>query len=135
MAQVAMKARMVNGIAAGQNVAVYRIGSGDNARYIAAANVPRGKHSEEILDAYIDDPRNGISWEDVTAIYSERAPCTADPHYCAIGIARYTKAQHDITFSLNPDGVRTGGANAAAIGKAMGDYSSPLHLPDFEWVN
>jgi hypothetical protein len=135
LAQISMHARMVNGVRAGRNVAVYRIGSGTNTRYLAASSEGvDGRHSEEVLDDYID--QNGISWDDVTGVYSERAPCTTDPHYCAIGLNRYRNAQGDIYYSLNPDGVRNGASNAAAIGRAMGDYTGPpSDLPGWVWVN
>jgi hypothetical protein len=87
-----------------------------------------------VLDDYID--ANGISLDDVTAVYSERAPCTTDPHYCAIGLTRYKNAQNDIYFSLNPDTVRNGADNAGKIARAMGDYTGPpANLPGFVWVN
>jgi hypothetical protein len=132
LAQISMAARMENGVAAGQNVAVYRIGSGADARYLAAANVPKGKHSEEVLDAYLN--KNGISPDDVTGIYSERQPCTDLKHMCAVRVGRYKNAANDIGWSLNPDGPGWSGFNKAKIREAMDGYSPASGLPTFEWI-
>ncbi|WP_407700254.1 nucleic acid/nucleotide deaminase domain-containing protein [Streptomyces beihaiensis] len=126
-----MNARMVNRVKPGQNVAVYRIGSGGDSRFLAAANDPGGLHSEEILDNYLD--ANGISPDDVTEIYSERVPCTTDPHNCSARMGRYGNA--DISWTLNPDGINNGAKNAGAIARAMGSYrGAPPGLPGFEWI-
>ncbi|MBR7837452.1 hypothetical protein KDL01_29505 [Actinospica durhamensis] len=135
ISQVSMSARMANGVKPTQNVAVYRVGEGDGARYLAAANDPGGLHSEEILNNFIKDPANGISPDDVTGVYSERVPCMTDPHNCASSLSQYGNAQDDISWSLNPDGIRNGAKNAGAIARAMGSYSGPPDgLPDFEWI-
>ncbi|MCZ0986318.1 polymorphic toxin-type HINT domain-containing protein [Streptomyces diastatochromogenes] len=130
-AQIAMKARMENGIAAGRNVAVYRIGSGDDARYIAAANEDN-LHSERVLDAYID--KQGIPLDDVTAIYSERQPCSSRPNLCGARIGRYKSARNDIEWSLNPDGPGYTGYNKARVREAMDGYSPNSSVPDYDWI-
>ncbi|MFE2064035.1 nucleic acid/nucleotide deaminase domain-containing protein [Streptomyces sp. NPDC059467] len=129
--QVAMNARMVNRVKPGQNVAVYRIGSGEDSRFLAAANDPGGLHSEEILDNYLD--ASGISPDDVTEIYSERVPCSTDPHNCSARMGRYGNA--DVSWTLNPDGINNGAKNAGAIARVMGSYRGvPPGLPEFEWI-
>ncbi|MFE7328158.1 polymorphic toxin-type HINT domain-containing protein [Streptomyces sp. NPDC057565] len=130
-AQVSMQARMDNGIAAARNVAVYRIGSGDNARYLAAAN-EGSRHSERVLDAYID--KAGISPGDVTGIYSERQPCSSIPNLCGARIGRYKNAADDISWSLNPDGPGYTGFNKARIRDAMDDFVSNPAASAYEWI-
>lgn len=127
--------RMAKGLKPNQNVAVYRIGNGPGARYLAAANDPGGLHSEEILNDYIKNPANGIDPEDVTGVYSERVPCTTSPHNCAATLSQYPNAKSDLSWSLDPDGIRNGAKNAGALSRVMGAYPGPADgLPNFGWV-
>ncbi|WP_369228302.1 nucleic acid/nucleotide deaminase domain-containing protein [Streptomyces sp. R39] len=122
---------MVNRVKPGRNVAVYRIGSGEDSRFLVAANDPGGLHSKEILDNYLD--ASGISPDDVTEIYSERVPCSTDPHNCSARMGRYGNA--DVSWTLNPDGINNGAKNAGAIARGMGSYrGAPPGLPEFEWI-
>ncbi|MFI6359414.1 nucleic acid/nucleotide deaminase domain-containing protein [Streptomyces sp. NPDC050743] len=105
--------------------------TGDNARYIAAANQGNA-HSERILDAHID--QQGISPEDVTVIYLERQPCSSLPNLCGARIGPYTSVRDDIQWSLNPDGPGYTGYNKAHIREAMDGYSPDPGVPDYEWV-
>lgn len=143
MAQVSMAARMDPNhtqIQSDQNVAVYRIGEPPNHTYIAAANDPRGLHSEEILNAHIADPASGIDPAKVTGVYSERVPCvqtssTGTQHNCAASLNQYPNLGNDIQWSLDPDRPNLGIQNAAAIQKAMANYPGPAPgLPGFTWV-
>ena len=129
MSPIALKARMENGISSGRNVAVYRIGSGDDAYYLAAASVKGVGHSETIIDAYID--ANGINPDDVTGIYSERQPCDG-PYMCGAKIGRYKNAANDIWWSLNPD---FSAGNSGRILTMMNNYSPRSDLPGYTWVN
>jgi len=138
ISQVFMRARMYEKVNRCRNVAVYRIGSGDNARYLAAASdAALGLHSEEVLNNYIDDPANGISRADVTAVYSERMPRMTEQHMCMDAITRdFPNAQRDISYSLSPDLDAFAKAdNASKIGYAMGMYQgSPEGLPGYQWI-
>jgi RHS repeat-associated protein len=131
MSQIAQKARMENGVEAEQNVAVYRLGEGENVRYIAAANIGKD-HSETVLNKWLD--LHGISPEEVTAIFSERQPCSSIPNLCAVKLMRYTNAQNDISWVLNPDGPGWTGFNAARVRDAIGDYSPNPMVPSAQWV-
>ncbi|MGW7288760.1 nucleic acid/nucleotide deaminase domain-containing protein [Streptomyces sp. NPDC054847] len=130
-----MNARMTNKVKPSQNVAVYQVGSGSNSRFLAAANDPGGLHSEEILNRYIADPANGISADDVLGVYSERVPCVTDPHNCSASLSQYKNLGGNISWSLNPDGIRNGRKNAGAIARAMGSFrGAAADLPGFEWI-
>ena len=142
MAQVAMAARMQNGVSAGNNVAVYRIGDEPNHVYLAASSEGGGGlHSEEVLNNYLAN--NGISPDKVTAVYSERVPCVTDPdakvqHNCAQIVAGYPNAQDNISFSLSSDqlGRKVVSDNKSKIRYAMANYSGvPSGLPGYTWAN
>lgn len=67
---------------------------------------------------------------------SERIPCATDPHNCAMSLLGYTNARADISWSLDPDGIRNGPKNAATISRAMGVYAGiPVGLPGYTWVS
>jgi hypothetical protein len=134
ISQVSMRARMENGISRFRNVAAYRIGEGENARYLAAASDAKsGLHSEEILNNFIDST-DGLSRDDVTGIYSERMPCTS--HTCMDSMSTFKNAQSDISYSLSPDlDSQAMRQNASKIGSAMGEYQGPAAgLPRAEWI-
>ncbi|WP_258308210.1 DNRLRE domain-containing protein [Streptomyces sp. NWU339] len=136
LAQISMNARMTNRVQASQNVAVYQVGSGSNARFLAAANDPGGLHSEEILNRYIADPANGISADDIVGVYSERVPCGTEPHNCSATLNQYKNLGGNISWSLNPDGIRNGRKNAGAIARAMGSFrGAAADLPGFDWIS
>jgi hypothetical protein len=42
----------------------------------------------------------------------------------------------NISWSLNPDGIRNGRKNAGAIARAMGSFrGAAADLPGFEWIS
>jgi RHS repeat-associated protein len=130
ISQVSMAARMEHGVSPSRNIAVYRVGEGENAHYLAAGNNPGGLHSEEILNNYVNNAGNGISPRDVTGVYSERLPCVSDPHNCAASLTQYPNAQADISWSLS-----AGARSAAAIARSMGEYGGPrAGLPRATWI-
>jgi hypothetical protein len=132
LAQVSMNARMTERVHPGRNIAVYRVGEGDSARYLAAAN--KGDlHSEEVLDKYLLD--NNISRSDVTGIYSERQPCHSEAHKCAALMNSYPSLGGELSWSLAPDS-NAKKRNIAAIASAMGRYRGPsAGIPGYEWIS
>ncbi|WP_327355962.1 nucleic acid/nucleotide deaminase domain-containing protein [Streptomyces sp. NBC_01304] len=140
LSQLSMRLRMEHNLPSTRNIAVYRIGEGPDARYIAAPNEGnRGLHSEQVLDQYLKD--NGISPDEVTGVYSERQPCISGAE-CARIVGRYPNAQNDISWSLEPDvgisGKKNLARNAGRIGEARGNYQGPSgDLPgdgDVTWL-
>ncbi|MDG4864993.1 nucleic acid/nucleotide deaminase domain-containing protein [Streptomyces sp. T-3] len=140
LSQLSMRLRMEHNLPSTRNIAVYRIGEGPNARYIAAPNEGnRGLHSEQVLDKYLKD--NNISPDEVTGVYSERQPCISGAE-CAGIVGRYPNAQNDISWSLEPDvgisGKKNLARNAGKIGEARGNYQGPSgDLPgdgDVTWL-
>ena len=133
MAQVAMDHRMRNGVDPGRNVAVFRVGGGEDAHYFVSANEPGGLHSEEILHNHFVE--NGIDPKSVSGIYTERAPCIGQ-HVCASLVGQYGNAEQQ--FSLNSDfgGTKVRNYNRGRIGSAMGSYTGPSSaMPDISQIS
>lgn len=97
LAQMAKEYRMKKSVSPGENVAVFEYETGSGPGYLTTKNTAGGQHSEEAIDDYIK--KAGIDPASVTRIYSERVPCSQSPHYCAVVVGKYPKAQ--ISFSLS----------------------------------
>ncbi|MFD7163660.1 polymorphic toxin-type HINT domain-containing protein [Streptomyces violascens] len=97
LAQMAKEYRMKKSVSPGENVAVFEYETGSGPGYLTTKNTAGGQHSEESIDDYIK--KAGIDPASVTRIYSERVPCSQSPHYCAVVVGKYPKAQ--ISFSLS----------------------------------